>query len=298
MRVNDPKAKTFILNNEIGQFVTIPDVILFSPGTEGIFQFSKKFVGNAQLTSYRAASVKRFSIILCVLNQKLWRMLARDVCTQYEGVLCFKMHKTMYRDINGRYNLVGVKTESEAVKFEIRFNTSDNGITMNEFGYAGNITYNRVVDKVLISTNLEPENATRRLFPIELYENSGRHVPVSSIRDQHVAAERDHVIAKFTRNDAVGTVLFFWINISKSLSPFHFPQDETNSETDGTSEDDDVQIVDSSQIAGQSNVVDASENLQPGEADNVSASGKSPENEVKTIPSDSSDDEPMVIVTK
>lgn len=65
LRFNDPNGKMLVLNDDIGNFVNIPDDILFSPATEGVFQFLKTLDGNAQLVTYRAASVKRFSIILC-----------------------------------------------------------------------------------------------------------------------------------------------------------------------------------------------------------------------------------------
>lgn len=208
LRVNDQHGTMFILNAEIGKFVTVPNDILFSPATEGIFDF-KKMGEKVQLITYRGASVKRFSVILCVLNKKLWRLRARLVVTQYEGLLCFKMYKTTYQDENGCFQIadefknntaliIGMKSESEEIKFELRINTSDNGYPTAETGYFGNVIYNRVIDQVIISSELLPENATRRLFPIELYEMSGRHVPVSSIRSQHVSAEVARAVEIFS----------------------------------------------------------------------------------------------------
>lgn len=219
LRVNDQCGTMFVLNGEIGKFVSVPNDILFSPATEGIFEF-KKLNENVQMITYRGASVKRFSVILCVLNKNLWRMRARLVVTQYEGVLCFKMYKTMYKDENGCFRIadefknntamiIGMKSESDEIKFELRINTSDNGIQTAQTGYFGNVIYSQIIDKAIISPELLPQNAMRRIFPIELYEMSGRHVPVSSIRAQHVSAE----VARCVE-------VFYPLDVSTKLSIF------------------------------------------------------------------------------
>lgn len=202
--LNEPDTALYVLDKEKGQFVQPGDgATIVSAATEGLFEFDVKKGENTKfLITFMGASVKRFNIMFAVLNDGLWRLRHRCVLSPYEGLIGFKMHKTMYKNGNDRYTIfeefkinsalvIGVKTAADSLNYRFQVNANESGIVNDTRfnGYEGNIVWNKRSDSVVISENLRPENAIRRLFHKDLYPRNGEHHDATSRQTQTVENE-------------------------------------------------------------------------------------------------------------
>lgn len=199
--LNEPDTALYVLDKEKGQFVQPVDgATIVSAAAEGFFEFDVKKGENTKfLITFKGASVKRFNIMFAVLNDGLWRLRHRCVLSPYEGLIGFKMHKTMYKNGNDRYTIseefkinivlvIGVKTAADSINYRFQVNSNESGIVNDDRfnGYEGNIAWNKRSDSAVISDNLRPENTIRRLFHKDLYSRNGEHHDATSNQKQKV----------------------------------------------------------------------------------------------------------------
>lgn len=134
----------------------------------------------------RHNSITLYSIGVAYKLQGVWRLRYRLVVTRESGILCFPLYTT-FNNANGvysipdRFNLntaliIGIETTDELSVVDVRIYANQTGVlnftnATNFNGYEGQITFDSILDKTLISDSFKPRRYSTLRFDRALYQN-------------------------------------------------------------------------------------------------------------------------------
>lgn len=150
---------------------------------EGLFLVRK--IKNNIVIEYAATSLYRFSVAVAYFSEGAWRVRFRFVVTPDNGILGFKLYRTIehhdgtltiLNDLNANTVLIlGIKTKEveSAVRFRVFANESGM-INDTSDAYYGKMSWNRIIDRLSISESLQVDtHGNTYRFNANLYELVG-----------------------------------------------------------------------------------------------------------------------------
>lgn len=194
LSVLDSEANVAYLNGITGQFTAYEDSTnLISQATDGMFSLRKNSALN-QIT-YKCTSFARFSFLIAVLDNGLWRVRLRVVMTPVHGMLVFKCTTTLIKT-NGRYDIpdiyrnnsnaiIGIQPKSNTVTFNCQIMANDNGNFDESFrGYEASFVWMRHggIEDLHIDQLLHHKTQIKRSYNKQLYRRE--NAPLSTFQEQ------------------------------------------------------------------------------------------------------------------
>lgn len=137
MRMAKTQGTIHYLSNETGRFEDLIDAqVLMSAVTDGVFMFADHFA-NYRVLSYKGCRYRRFSIIIAVKENDMWRLRFRLVPTAIHGLIVFKMYSTLQlqdnrflltpENKNNTVLVIGIKPTMGHFKLDLRIYANENG---------------------------------------------------------------------------------------------------------------------------------------------------------------------------
>lgn len=235
IRFEDPRYRILLLNNETGDFVDVnPNMVMNNEILEGFFSFKTVRSGKCVM-SFDAVSVKRFAILFAFCRNESWRIRLCLVFTTKNGVLGYKVTKTLYAENNGSYEVPATWKRNTVLFFGIQSGNKDVDMIIRihtQNMYEARISYDCSRDEVHLSDEILTSNARNRPFANRLYSAPRR--PVASISAQrHVQDQSVLAIEPNEQNEPSNEA-----TNEPSKEPSKEPPKEPNFEPNEQNEDD------------------------------------------------------------
>lgn len=169
LHINTNECETCYLDQD-GRFKELPSKLI-SPVANCIFSTTGTQIKSILIS---ADTLTRFSFLIAIYQDGVWRLRFRAVLSERHGLLMFKMTSTLHREndkfvipSNFQYNtvgIIGIKPTNIALTIDVQVFANQSGKATEQFNFAGNVTWNAANGKeeTTISALLDG-NATKAL---------------------------------------------------------------------------------------------------------------------------------------
>lgn len=194
MTMLDSEANIAYLNVKSGNFTQFNDSLsLLSQATDGIFSFEKNNALNK--ITYKGTSFARFSFLIAVLENSLWRLRFRILITPIHGMLIHPSTSTLLKT-NGRYEMpeafrnntntiIGIQPKSNAFVVNCQIMANSNGWFGETFkGLEGSFAWNNCGEResTRVDQLFDHKKAVKLSFNRRLYRTE--NPPLSTFQEQ------------------------------------------------------------------------------------------------------------------
>lgn len=178
-RVRKGEADIFYMDPNKNVFEMVNGKKLLSPATCGVF--AQKELDDYHLISYNATMYSRFSFLIAICVNGIWRVRFRAIVTPVNGLLLFKCKQVGNEDIfsamlstTNTVAVYGFKPKTNAMKIDFRVFAADKGGPNND-DYTGSMQWrcrDGYFDETLVDDVLDGKSPKAvKLFDRNLYHN-------------------------------------------------------------------------------------------------------------------------------